>query len=65
MDKFTFALNGFKIRETSEHNTIELSNQNSQICKQLKLYCEDDDAFDAWKESFKWVLNKSGKVRCF
>lgn len=65
MDRFTFALNGFKIREISEHNTIELFNQNSQICKRLRLYCEDDDAFDAWKESFEWVLNKSRKVRYY
>lgn len=37
---------------------LDQRDPNGQNCKQLKLYCADGDAFEAWKESFEWVFNK-------
>lgn len=61
-EKFTLALNGFKIRD-AKSGVIDLFNANRQKLKHLQLSCVSDGDFDEWKESFDRVLNKDEVVR--
>lgn len=66
VEKFTLSLDAYKMSASKNNNNImlDLLNSNGQSLKQLKLYCDDDDAFNAWNKSFEWVFNKDLKVCC-
>lgn len=64
MAEFTLALDAYQMSDDDGKNIIfdSETSSNDQLCKHLELNCEDD-AYDAWKESFEWVINKDLKVR--
>lgn len=66
-EKFTLALNGFKvrfmIRDAKIGFIIELVNPNRRKLKRLRLECLSDKDFVQWKESFERVLNRDDLVR--
>lgn len=46
-----------RVIEGSKNILLNRKNSSDQICMELKLYCEDKDAFNVWKKSFEWVFN--------